>query len=343
MAADQVLSIDIVTADGMFVTASATRNPDLFWALRGGGGSTYGVVTSLVVRAYPKMPVAIMSLTYATGPQISDDTFWQGFRAFFDGYINYTDVGNYEYFRILNLGPGSFSFDIGPWFAPNMTENQLRTLTAPYLSRLASLGISVSPIFQSFDNYYDAWWAGFPLEPWSQSTVRTASRLFPRSNWKDEGKRNATFNAIRSVVEEGAVIIAFNIAGRPLVGSPPDNAVLPAWRETVMHCIMAKSWNLSATADNIQAASDTVTFDWMDRWRKVSPGAGAYMSEADYIEPDFQHAFWGSKYERLYQVKQQLDPLGVFYAQNAVGSEDWNMSAMLYGHLPSQNSKLCRK
>jgi FAD/FMN-containing dehydrogenase len=38
--ADQILSAEVVTADGQFVTASSTENTDLFWALRGGGGGT---------------------------------------------------------------------------------------------------------------------------------------------------------------------------------------------------------------------------------------------------------------------------------------------------------------
>lgn len=43
MAADQVLSMEAVLPKGQFVTASATQNPDLFWALRGGGGSGLSV------------------------------------------------------------------------------------------------------------------------------------------------------------------------------------------------------------------------------------------------------------------------------------------------------------
>ena len=52
LGADQTLSFEVVTAQGDIVTASATENSDLYWALSGGGGGTYGVVISMTVRAY---------------------------------------------------------------------------------------------------------------------------------------------------------------------------------------------------------------------------------------------------------------------------------------------------
>lgn len=73
--------MEVVTADGNFLTASEISNPDLFWALRGGGGSTFGVVTSMVIKAHPKMPVTTMTFTLSTGKDVLVDQFWQTLRA----------------------------------------------------------------------------------------------------------------------------------------------------------------------------------------------------------------------------------------------------------------------
>ncbi|KAJ0381796.1 hypothetical protein COL922a_013828 [Colletotrichum nupharicola] len=59
--ADQVLSMEAVLPNGRFVSVDENNYPDLFFALRGGGGSTWGIVTSLVIRAYPKTPITSLS------------------------------------------------------------------------------------------------------------------------------------------------------------------------------------------------------------------------------------------------------------------------------------------
>lgn len=54
---DQLKSLKIVTAHGDLLTASATKNPDLFWACRGGGGGNFGIVTELTFRVQPIQPM----------------------------------------------------------------------------------------------------------------------------------------------------------------------------------------------------------------------------------------------------------------------------------------------
>ncbi|CAF4960302.1 unnamed protein product [Rotaria sp. Silwood1] len=62
LAADNVLEFDVVTADGRRETVNACHNPDLFWALRGGGGGTFAIVLNVVLRTYPSPPVIAVIL-----------------------------------------------------------------------------------------------------------------------------------------------------------------------------------------------------------------------------------------------------------------------------------------
>lgn len=73
LAIDSLLEADVVLADGRFVTASADKNEDLFWALRGGGGN-FGVVTSFLFRAHPVQTVVggIMVWDLARGREIME-------------------------------------------------------------------------------------------------------------------------------------------------------------------------------------------------------------------------------------------------------------------------------
>jgi FAD/FMN-containing dehydrogenase len=61
LTADNLLSADVVTADGELLHASAASNPDLFWAIRGGGGN-FGVVTSFEFKLYPVGPELVSGL-----------------------------------------------------------------------------------------------------------------------------------------------------------------------------------------------------------------------------------------------------------------------------------------
>ena len=66
LAADNLVSVDVVTADGRFVTASERDNSELFWAIRGGGGS-FGAVTSFEYRVHPVGPEVFVAFVLYPG------------------------------------------------------------------------------------------------------------------------------------------------------------------------------------------------------------------------------------------------------------------------------------
>jgi hypothetical protein len=74
--------------------------------------------------------------------------------------------------------------------------------------------------------------------------------------------------------------------------------------------------------------------------RDITPDSGSYMSEADRLEPDFKHAFYGGNYPRLLDIKKKYDPHDVFWAATAVGSDSWVL--VTQDGLPTENGRLCR-
>jgi FAD/FMN-containing dehydrogenase len=66
LSSDNLLSVDVVTADGRSLTASAEENADLFWAIRGGGGN-FGVVTSFEYRLHPVGPEVMCAFVFYPG------------------------------------------------------------------------------------------------------------------------------------------------------------------------------------------------------------------------------------------------------------------------------------
>ncbi|RMZ72536.1 fad binding domain-containing [Pyrenophora seminiperda CCB06] len=336
MAADQVLGFEVVTPIGEFVTANSTSNTELFWALKGGGGGTFGVVTSVTIKVYKDMPIATASWTLDSS-KIGKEKFWAATKAFFDRAIDNVDAGVYAFNRIAPVD-GDFTSTMQPFFAPNKTSTQLNTLLAPYFSKLTALNIPFSPAITAYPGFYKAWQAQFPLEAQADPRPYVASRLFPRSNFATETGKNVTFNVLRQTVEAGQSLIAFNMAPR-LIPSNAPNAVNPAWRSAVYHIITGTLVDPDASVDDKLAARAALTNGTMLKWRNVTPGSGAYLNEADREEPDWQKSFWGTGYDRLLALKRDIDAKDLFWVDKGVGSERWRVES--FDGTPNENGKLC--
>jgi FAD/FMN-containing dehydrogenase len=71
LSSDNLVSVDVVTADGAFLTASETENTDLFWGIRGGGGN-FGVVTSFEYRLHPVGPEVMFCFVIYPGDKAKE-------------------------------------------------------------------------------------------------------------------------------------------------------------------------------------------------------------------------------------------------------------------------------
>lgn len=343
MAADQVLALEIVLPDGRFVSVSETSYPDLFWALRGGGGSTFGVVTSLVIRAYPKLPVTILTFTFGTNDNVTNETFWQGMDLVWATFPAYADAGHYSYWSVSCASEASCSFSTAAHWANNYTTVELQEFVAPLFANLTALGMPPqNVVYAEYDGVLSAFTTTFPAdtEVVGTWTSHVGSRLLPRHNWQNETSLVAQSSALRNAAIDAGLMLGYNFKAAANPSINQDNAVNPAWRDTLSHTMLGAVWSQSATANEIAAANKLLT-QRLQTWRDVTPGSGAYMNEADVNEPGFQQSFYGVNYPRLYALKQRYDPWGVLYATTAVGSEDWYVQGQI-PYYQTQNGRLCR-
>ncbi|CAJ2503651.1 Uu.00g110450.m01.CDS01 [Anthostomella pinea] len=340
MGADQVLGFEVVTTDGRFVTANKDENPDLFWALRGGGGMTYGVVTSVVVKAYPDVPCSAATFAFSTGPNVTADAFKAGMKSYWKWFPEGANSQIYSYWNVFNVA-GDISFTMSPFFAPNKSIAEAQAALQPFLDDMDALGIPISPNWTQFDGFYDAYKASFPVEAVINVGVVTASRLFPWQNWANPTIFNQTFEAIWQNVEDGQALFAYNMHPSWGPNGVQDNAVHPGWREAIGYMITGIVQDLTQPADELVAQRLNFTNGAMQRWRDITPGSGAYLNEADRLEPNFQWSFWGSFYPRLLALKQRYDPFNLFWAATAVGSEFFEVRS--FDGYPDEDGRLCAK
>ncbi|KAB8241573.1 hypothetical protein BDV35DRAFT_400819 [Aspergillus flavus] len=341
MAADQVLAME---ANGRFITASSTENSDIFWMLRGGGGSTIGVVTSLIVKALPRLPTTTVTFNFTINDAPNVDAFWKGIEAYFVNFEDFINAGTYGYYYVGasateigtdDAGSTDYYFRMHSVVAPNMTIAETKALLAPWYNVLDSLNITYTPC-------HDAWAVASPKEYVGAAAVKTTSRLMPRSVFQDDTLRQRTYAAHKDAIEKGIIglfVAGFHISGTGIAVAPPnDTSVLPA---LLAHVIVGIKWPNNATWETVRNASLAVT-SWTNVLRDIAPESGAYMSEADLIEPNLQEAFYGANYPALYALKQKYDPTGLFFALTAVGAEDWEVRTT--DPLPyswNNNGRLC--
>ncbi|KAF2265995.1 FAD binding domain-containing protein [Lojkania enalia] len=355
LAADNTLLIYAVTADGRFVTASPKENQDLFWAFRGGGGGNYGIITSVIVKAWSTPRSATGTITFSTLPDpgsntsISTDTFWAGIREYFAFLVPITDAGGLGYDFIRHTPTSSspdLTFSTSIWL-PEKTTSEYQAFVRPLLDRLNALAIPIpAPTTKRSPSHLTPRVLGENIP-----SALIASRLFQRPNLDNPISISETVSAVRTFVEDGGYTY-HGIATSPTLeaGGHPDNAVLPAWRTAVLHAQGYdgnRHWN--GASPQLSMADEKRSHDrlmrYMQAWRDITPGSGSYTNEGDAQEPDWKDSFYGPNYGRLEKIKKRWDPWGVFWVISGVGSDGWEVRGSSGGGREgffTQDGALCR-
>lgn len=358
IAAASMLEAEVVTADGELQIANACQNQDLFWALRGGGGGTYGVVTRVTLKTHP-LPAYFGGVDGSIVAR-SDDAFkalLERFLLFYRERLSDEHWG--EQVRVR----GRNSLDVSLVFE-GLRASEVREIWQPFRAWIEQRPDAYTIKLDVFEvpgqRLWDAaflqehvpqairrderaespadrfWWAG-DGEQVSAYWYAYQSRWVPLDlleGAKAKGFAAALFDASR----HWSVSLHFNKAQ----AGASDEAVRRG-RETSMNpaVYQAAALIIVAAAGNAypgvpgrepdkaegEAAKARVTAA-MSVIRAATPGTGSYVNEADYFEPDWQQSFWGGNYARLSEIKRKYDPGGLFYCHHCVGSEGWSDDGM---------------
>ncbi|RDA89422.1 hypothetical protein CP532_6241 [Ophiocordyceps camponoti-leonardi (nom. inval.)] len=325
LGADNTLSFEVVTPSGEIVTASpSNRHRDLYWALSGGGGGNFGVVISVTVKAHPDVRVGGANFQ-VTAPRGRDgDVMQHVWGALHSVLPTMVDAG----LTLVYVAYGT-SFRGVAVTGYNMTEAQVRLAMMPLEAAVKSKGLILQANFTEFPSYqqHAAHYFGTPSnDSFGVNNALFGGHLYPRS-----ALANLT-EASREVNKKGGTLygVALDVSR---FGAGSSNAVLPQWRQTIVHLAVSLPLMDGASMDYLKERQHKMTYELQPLLEAAAPGAGAYMNEADFQQPNFQEVFFGANYPRLMKIKRRYDGRGLLYVTAGVGSEDWTVG---------QDGRMCR-
>ncbi|KAF2739860.1 FAD-binding domain-containing protein [Polyplosphaeria fusca] len=332
MGADSILSFEAITVDGKFVTANAKENPDLFWALKGGGPSTFAVVYSLTVKTYPEVPTAGTIVNINSTHTNDTAVFNKGFKIFHNLANHYVEHGMFVYFE---QGPGPGRLHIAPFVGPRMDEAKVNEVLKPLFDQLDAAKIPYDKYTRAFPTFFEFYIDMFEDEQPNQNSV-VGGRMFTHTDISERGDQVADALTFASMPANDT--LGFNVGHivDPGFGVPvADNAIHPKWRNSssfvITNIIMNgdESWEVKMEKEKFQ--TEVVG----GALRKAGPDGATYVNEGDLNEPNWQESYWGSNYPRLLELRKKWDPAGVLYTKTTPGTEDW--AVIDYGR------RLCKK
>ncbi|KAJ5691597.1 hypothetical protein N7488_012332 [Penicillium malachiteum] len=334
MASDNALEFKVVVADGRHVTANAYQNSDLFWALRGGGGGTFGVVTSVTVRAI-REPSSV-AFSFEGGTPLGSDAYWDAVTYLNSFLPEFNEAGGSMYYYLNPNYTTSGGMQISEMHAfgsfPNFTSiaevnktmtpliDKLQNITGSSFTYTPGLYKQASALY--VENFSGPDQAGVP--------AILGSRLLTRDLLKSSDGPKEIAKALRSLKMYPNLTdpISGIVTAGPQVwaNSDIDSALHPIWRKTQLHLYFVRSWQDTDSFEYQQTLQTNLTNVEVPILKKLDPApqGGAYLNEADAYDPEWRDTFWGPNYPRLYKIKQKWDPEGLFIVRTGVGSEDWD-------------------
>ncbi len=284
---DNLISADVVTADGRFLTASATENQDLFWGLRGGGGN-FGVVTSFEYRLHPVGPTILGGMVlYPLGKAKEVLRFYREFSKSAPDELT-------MYAACLNPPDGDTMVALiccycGPMDKGEEVIRPLKTWGPPVQDVLGPLPYVAQQCL-------------------TDAALPTGSYYYTKADFladlTDEAIEVFAEYAATKPSPLSAVLVQ---TARGAASRVASDAMAFPHRTFPYAPVIVSQW--------LDAADSDKNVSWArDFWRALQPfaGGGVYVNDLGQDDQDRVRVAYGANYQRLAALKKKYDPDNLF-------------------------------
>ncbi|XWN29013.1 MAG: FAD-binding protein [Devosia sp.] len=350
--AGSVLEFEVVTAAGDILTANAYQNEDLFWALRGGGGGTFGIVSKITLLTHERPTTAgLLSGSIKAADESAFRDLIAALVAFYPGALNNPTWGEQISIRADNSVELTMTF-------LDITEEDARSVWRPVLDGLRDQAnrytvdvnfrtwpfsgtwdmdewLRTDPSFITRDTRKDAepgiyWWTSNQGEV-SEYIESYQSIWLPFDDFapdKQEDLSDLLFKASRHANVRLQINKGLSGASKEVLARERETSVHPAVRDAAAIIIIAtRQPGVFPGVPNHEpdyAAAKTAadgTNAAMAILRAAYPEGGTYGNECDYFQADWKHTLYGEHYDRLLAIKRKVDPTNLLRVHHGVGSD----------------------
>jgi FAD/FMN-containing dehydrogenase len=294
---DNLVSADVVTADGKKIRASEIENADMFWAIRGGGGN-FGVVTQYEFKLHPVGPQIMAGLLVFPFEQARP--VLTRYREFIESAPEELSV-----WVVLRQAPPL------PFLPADVHGREVAVLAVFYAGDVAQGKKLIAPLRR----FGDAHGEHIGAQPYTQWQKAFDPLLTPgaRNYWKSHNLTELSDGALNAIIQfagklpspQCEIFIGL-IAGA--ANRVPADAMAYAGRDAKFVLNVHGRWD--------EAAEDERGIAWARAFFKASApyaSAGAYVNFMTEDESNRVAAAYGANYARLVQIKKQYDPENLFH------------------------------
>jgi FAD/FMN-containing dehydrogenase len=287
LACDNLLSADVLTADGRLIKASSAENADLFWGLRGGGGN-FGIVTSFEYRRHQLGPILGGLLIFPFENAHAVLKFYDEFSA---GAPD--ELGVLAALATLPDGTRAVVHPIcycGPVDRGEQILRPLRKFATPIADQIQEMPYTaVQSIVENFNpRGFRNYWKMVYLKELSEGTIGNMMELYAH------------------VPSPNTHVVVYTLGGA--VGRVPAEETAVAYREARHAVIAIGMWE--------NAADDEINIQWVrefsDRMKPFASGGFYPNYDTDPAAERIVAAFGPEKYQRLSAIKRSYDPENIF-------------------------------